>query len=901
LFLYIFVPNYNLYTILKANQQNNYILKKWHIIALAILILPLLPTACSTKKNTRTTRAYHNLTSRYNVYFNGNESLKSGQLKLKKTYKEDYSKILPIFRYEDKEVANFVASEMDRTIKKCAKTIKVHSITVKPKTNKKKLTREEQAFMAKAEYCKWIDNAYLLMGKAHFYKRELETAKQTFLLVINKYKSEDSKYQAMLWLAKTYVELREFKNAENVLIDLRKVKKYDREYKLQMDLLNASMFMKQKKYTKAANKLKLATENEKKKKEKTRHLFILAQIYQFNEKYKLAEEHYKIVIKRNPNYDMTFMAKINLAEIFEKSGGDAKELKKQLKKMANDDKNIDYLDQIYYALGKIELNEKNDEKAIEYFTLSAQASSSNKTQKVKTYLALADYYYSKSNYKLAEPYYDSTSTSIESSFPDYERLYPQISSRKELTHNLNVVVTEDSLQFMAKMPENDRNRIVDGIIQKIVKEERAQLELANTNKGFDPFEDINPTRNTNPVQGGKYYFYNPSTISLGMTEFKKRWGDRRLSDNWRRSNKQIVSEENEVPDENKENNEESDSVKNEETKVTNVKSREYYLQNLPMTEEKLAASNKKIEDALFNAGKIYYKEMNEVEKALKEFDKLLNRFPDSEYRLEVLYMIYTIHSKDLNYTKAETYKSMIISEFPESVYAKILKDPAFVAKLIEDEKKAEKVYQQAYDKFKSKNYNQAIDIAKQGSNEFKDNELAPNFVYLTAVSYGEMGNKTALKNNLELLVLNYPEAEVSKTAKATLEAMETKKYEKELYTFNAEMTHFYILVFPHGKTDLNKLKFKYKALNLEHYTQEDLQVEVEPLDPARDILVVKQFKNAEKAKEYFQLTIINAVLNDIRNLVPSHFVISTDNFETFLKNKDEGKYLKFFNENYLVN
>ncbi len=881
--------------------KNNFYFKNCLSFVLAILLLSLLPLACSTKKNTRSTRAYHNLTAHYNVYFNGNESLKSGRLKLKKTYQEDYSRILPVFRYEDEAVASLVASEMDRTIKKCAKTIKVHSITTKPKVDKKSLSREEQAFMSQAEYCKWIDNAYLLMGKAHFYKREFETALQTFLLVINKYKSDDSKYEAMLWLAKTYSEIGEFKNADNVLIDLRKVKRYDREYALQMGLLNASMLMKQKNYTEAANQLRKAIENERNKKEKKRELFILAQIYQFNEKYNLAEEYYRLVIKRNPNYDMTFMAKIHLAEIFEKSGGNAKDLKKQLKKMANDDKNIDYLDQIYYALGKIELNEKNSEKAIEYFTLSAQASSSNKTQKVKTYLALADYYYGGNNYQLAEAYYDSTSSSIDSKFPDYDRLYPQIKTRQALTHNLNIITVEDSLQFVARMPEKDRNKIIDGIIQKIVKEEDRQRQLENNaNTGLDPFQDIDPQRTTNPMQGGKYYFYNPSTVSLGMTEFKKRWGDRRLADNWRRSNKQIVAEENAELTENTENNE-NDSLNTEEAKVTNIKSREYYLQDLPLTDKKLAASNKKIEEAHFKAGTIYYKELNESEKAITQLEKLLNEFPDSEYRLEALYLLYTIHAKDLNYTKAENYKSMIISEFPESVYAKTLKDPAYVAKLIEDEKQAEKVYEEAYKNYKNKNYQETINIAKQGVNDYANNGLAPNFIYLTAVSYGEIGNKTELKNNLELLVLKYPDAEVSETARETLKAMDAKKYEADLYTLESETPHYYVLIFPHGKTDLNKLQFKYKSLNLEHYTQEDLQVEVVSLDTARDMLVVRSFKNAEKAKEYYQLIIINAVLNDIRHLVPNHFVISAGNYGNFLKNKDESKYVKFFNENYLLN
>ena len=881
-------------TILKDKYLNG-------LLPIAIIIILLTVSACSTKKNTGTTRAYHNLTARYNVYFNGNESLKSGNLKLKKTYQEDYSRIIPVFRYEDEAVASLVASEMDRTIKKCAKTIKSHSITVKPKTKKKDISAKEQKFLTQTEYCKWIDNAYLLMGKAHFYKREFETARQTFLLVINKYKSEDTKYDAMLWLAKTYAEVEEYKNAENVLIDLRKTKKYDRKYLLQMELIHASMLLKQKDYNGAALKLNSAIENEKNKKEKTRQLFILAQIYQFNSKFSLAEEYYKQVIKRNPNYEMTFMAKINLAEIFEKSGGNARELKKQLKKMAKDDKNIDYLDQIYYALGKIELNEKHEEKAIEYFILSSQASSSNKTQKVKTFLALAEYYYKKEDFKLAEAYYDSTANSIESTFPDYERLYPQIKSRNELTQNLNIIVTEDSLQFMARMPEKDRNRVIDGIIQKIQEEEQRQKEASKSNNGgFDPIFDDNRNTNTNPVQGGKHYFYNPSTISLGMTEFKKRWGDRKLADHWRRSNKQVSAiEENEIT-ENAENKG-VDSTHTGVKKVTDIKKREFYLQNLPLTEEKLAASNKNIENAYFKSADIYYKQMNENEKAIIQFEKLMSKFPKSEYRLEILYNLYKIHDKNMNYAKSGSYKEMIISEFPESVYAKLLNDPAYAEKLMKSQKIAEETYQKAYETYKNKDYQQTIFIASNGLKEFPEHDLAPQFIYLTALAYGGMGNKTELKNNLELVILKFPEANVADNAKATLDVMNAKKYEENLYSANKEITHFYVLIFPKGKTDVNKLKFKYISLNVEHYTQEDLQVSIQSLDPQRDMIVVQSFKNAEEANEYFQLVIINAVLKEIRHLVPSHFVISEDNYQNFLKNKDEAKYLKFFNENYLLN
>lgn len=854
----------------------------------AILFIVII-NSCSTSKNTKTTRAYHNLTSHYNVYFNGNESLKEGLRKVEKNYIEDYSKLLPVFRYEDKAIASMVASEMDRTIKKCAKTIKTHSITTKPEVKSKDISREEQAYLAKPEYCSWIDDAYLLMAKAHFFKREFETAKQTFLLVINKYKEPDTKDEALLWLAKTYAEENDFKNAEIVLVDLRKTRKYDKEYVLQMNLLQASMFLKQKDYTNASNKLKKAIEVEKDKKEKTRHMFILGQIYLLNFKYKLAENYFNLVIKKKPSYEMSFMAQIYLAEIFEKKGGDTKELKKRLKKMAADDKNIDFLDQIYYALGKIELSEQNKEKAIEYFRLSSQAKSSNPSQKVKTYLALADFYYDSNHFLSAEPYYDSTENSMESSYPDYERIFPIVKNRNDLTGELNTVTKEDSLQFLAKMPEKDRNKIIDKKIAEIVKleQEKKQAEQLNT---FNPaFDNISRTR-TNPMQGGKFYFYNPSTVSLGQTEFKKKWGDRKLADNWRRKNKQVMLEESAL----EENTADTDSAGTDSERVTDIKSREYYLQDIPLTEELLEASNKNIEKAIFNSGNIYYRRMNEPEKAVKQFELLLRRFPETKYRIETLYLLYQINNQQSNYSAADKYKKQIIKEYPESNYAKVLQDPNYAKKLDEQSKQLESLYEKAYLKYKNKEYAQVIESSNSTLKQYPGNQLEPQFIYLTAMAYGSMGNKQEMKNNLELLVLQFPEEEVALAAKETLAAMDTKKYEEELYKDTKDSPHFYALIIPKGKTDLNKLKFKFISLNAEHFTQEDLDISIQELDEAREMITIKSFNGLNKAMEYYQLVILNSVLSDVKKFVPTHFVISDINFETFVKNKDEAKYLKFF-------
>jgi len=855
--------------------------------------------SCSTSKNTSTTRAYHNLTAHYNVYFNASESLKAGNRKLKKS-EEDYSRMLPVFKYEDPNSVNLVSSDMDLAITKCAKTIKSHSITAKPKMKTKGLTEKDRDFLTKADYCKWIDDAYLIMGKAHFYKKDYETALQTFLLNINKYAKEDSKTEAMLWLARTYVETKEYKNAEALLIDLRKEKRWDQNFQREIDMVYASMYSKQKDYNAEAERLSNVINYKQHKKEKPRLQFILAQIYQNNSQYSLAIENYKKVIRKNPNYDISFKSKINLAEIYEKTGANSSELKTQFLKMLKDEKNIDYQDQLYYALAKIEQNQKNIDKAIEYYKLSASSKSSNKTQKVKTFLALADFYFEKENYTLAKAYYDSTALTIEPTYPDYEIVKPQLEKRKSLSENLNIIFIQDSLQLMARLPENERNQRIDAIIQSIREKENKANE-ANKNQQYDPFQmdDINQNRNTDAGSGTNYYFYNINSVSNGQKDFRKRWGDRRLEDNWRRSNKQIVADltENQDSTENVSNNGDAGTEK----KITDNKTRDYYLQNIPLNEEKLEASNKKIEKALLNSADIFDKDFNQKQKAIWQYENLLNRFPKTENREDVLQKTQKLYADAQNFQMSDRYKQMIISEFPNSMYAKMLTDPAYVQKVKKENEEIEKLYQTAYERYNKKEFIESLGYCEHSLKTYPDNYLSSKLIFLKALSYGETGNKAMMKENLELLVQKYPDDEVTVRAKAMIDIMDGRKFEEKLYVSSKDSAHYYVLIYPKDKIDINKLRFKFVSFNAKYFTQSDFKISVQSLDSSRDLLIVQSFKNYVPALSYYQKIVSDNLLQEYSTFSLKHFIISTNNFRVYLKSMDNTKYLQFFENEYIQN
>jgi len=848
--------------------------------------------ACSNEKNTLITRTFHNLTAKYNLYFNANESLKAGIKKAKKNYKEDYSGILPVFIYDKKEVAALLTSEMDRSIKKCAKSIKIHSLEVKPKKKKSEnaMNKKELEFYNKSEYCKWIDDTYLLMGIAHFYKMEYQTAELTFQLVIKKYKSENSRYDALFWLAKNDVQTKNYERAVKNLKILKKLKDRPERLNHEMDLLYAHLYMKQKKYKLAIPKLIAAIENEKNKNDKARFIYIISQIYKQEGKFNRAAKNLRKVIKLNSNYDMTFSAKIRLAEIYEKTNSKGKNLKNELLKMAKDEKNVDYLDQIYYALGKIELDEENTAKAIEYFSKSANSQSSSKTQKVKTYSVLAEYYYSKENYINAEAYLDSTLTAMDDSYPNYNDINKKYKAFRNISQNKNIIYMQDSLIALSKMPEKERNKIINNQIRKVIQKEKEKEKREKEQTEFyDPrFSNNN---NSNTVKGGKWYFYNATSLSYGQTEFKKKWGDRKLEDNWRRSNKTISVDITET------NDTSSQSKNNKEPKFNNKK-KEYYIKDIPLTKEALAISHTNIENAYFKNGEIYYRKLSENKNAIKSFNNLLNNYHKTNHRLETLNYLYRINNEIGNNSEAEKYKNQIIKEYPNSIYAKIISDPNFLENQNKKIIKANDLYKQAYTLYKNQNYMQTIDICNKSLENNSSIELDANFLFLKAMSYGELGIKKKLKENLYAIIEKFPDKDITKDAKNILAVIESGTLVMDIYNNELDSVHYYVLIIPKGKTDINKIIFNVLEFNVDNYTQYELNIDTISDIVNKDIILVKSFKNATLAKSYFNLLKSKKINKQLSILPHNQFIISKNNYKILLKDKSIDKYLKFYNKTY---
>ena len=591
------------------------------------------------------------------------DNLRQGKKEFEASLKDNYALVLPVYNYGDKAGAGKMGQYSETAIKKATKTIQKHSMVFNNK-----------------EYNKWIDDSYLLMGKAYFYKQDYPMARRTFEFVIKTYNKNDIKYEAMLWQAQSNIQSGDFNRAEPVLDMLQgKIKQgqVPDKYEKDLDLIYANFFILQKNYPPAADYINRALEQKLTRTMKTRCLFILAQINQRNGDLIRASTLYKQVIKRGPSFEMEFNAKINLAQCYESNGGNREYIVNKLKKMLKDDKNKDYLDQIYYALGMISLKDADTTDATKFLKSSVSSSKSNNYQKSISSLQLADIYFARKYYTDAQSYYDSTMQFLPKDFPNYKDIQQKTVTLSELVLNLKTIQLEDSLQNLSKMPESERIKIADRIITELMAEEKKKSQEAFDRQQNLAMFGLNKTPVTIGQSGGSWYFYNPSTLANGYGTFIKKWGRRKPEDNWFLTNKVSMTAMTEEATD-------TSAMPGDTTgskgiaKSTNPKDRKFYLQDIPTTPEQITKSTDKIIKAYYNLGFIYIEGLNDYPKSIESFETLMERFPDNKYGTATCYELCQLYKDLENLPKSDFYRNLILTKYPETDFAKLLSQPGLL-------------------------------------------------------------------------------------------------------------------------------------------------------------------------------------------------------------------------------
>ncbi|NTW32912.1 MAG: tetratricopeptide repeat protein [Bacteroidetes bacterium] len=850
--------------------------------------------SCSTKKNTFTRRFYHNMTARYNGYFNGNESFKEGLAELEKLHVDDYAKILSIYKLGTAENAASLNTYFDKAYTKASTVIQKHSI-----------------FIKKKEHVRWVPEAYLLIGKAYYYKQEYKLAADAFEYIIKQYDNYPIKYDAMLWLCRTYNQQKKYTKTEALLevlqnkIDRNKVGKSALK---EFPLVYSDFHLKQQNYDPAIEYLLSGINKNRKKQIRLRLRFILAQIYQHNGNFAYATALYDKVIKMNPPYEMAFNAKINKAMCYDVASGNSKNIKKLLNRMAKDSKNVDYLDQIYYALAEICMKESDTTCAISNYKLSSEKSILNKNQKATSLLKLANLYFSMPEYELAEAYYDSTMLVLPKDYPNYNKISALTKVLKNLVTNLRIVQLQDSLQQLSKLTDAERNKIVDAIITKVIKEEQ-QKKLDDYQKQQNIYNAATASALTTTT--ASWYFYNPTAINFGKAEFVKKWGSRKLEDLWWLAKKQA-----EESFENVENSNDSistDSVKTKTISTFNLKDRNYYIKNIPFSKEDIKKSNGKIIEALYNIGLVYQNDLSDLPKAIEYYEEIIKRFPaDSDYVIKSYYQLYLAYDDMDNASKRNYYKELICSKYPSGDYCNIIKDPNYKKISDQNVSLANKLYKETFNAYKENKWDSVIVKSKRATELFdSDTLLMPKFNYLKAVSYGKLKDSLNFVNTLKYIITKYPTNALMQKAQDLLDfytgkiktttKVNGKTSAKKEYKFDENSVHLYAIVVKVSKDfKISDLKNSISNFNTKNYNSNKLSVSNIFLNDTLQIVTVNNFENKEKAMLYYKnIKSDKDVFIKIKVSDYTQFVISVDNYPDMYKNKDVENYKIFFAKNYL--
>lgn len=884
-----------------------------------------LIVACSTEKNTPITRTYHNVTSIYNILFNGKESFREGMEKYDKAYNDDYSRILPVFTYGEENLAGSIQPQMDRTIEKCSKVISLHSITVKPDAKKSVMSEKEKAFYQQSEYNKYVDDSYLLMGKAQFYSNKYLEAERTFRYVMNEYNYEETSYMARIWLARTYIERNDFSEAEENLKRLQEDNEFPEDFYDELYSSLAHFYLTQRNLEQAETNLKKALESTRGKDRKLRYTFILAQLNEELEDVEEARDFYEKVVKMNPPYEMAFNAKVRKATMYK--GLSSADMIKELEKMLRDDKNIEYQDQIYYALAEIEMQKGNKNKALEYYTKSVQANVKNKNQKGLSYLAMADIYFERNDYEPAQAYYDSSVNALEQNYPGYTKLYMKTQYLTRLVDNINVVELQDSLQWIASMTEKERTQFIQKIIKDVVEAERLEREKARQEASSGVFAPSGRRFNANTGEDGKWYFYSPTAKSYGEPEFKRRWGERTLEDNWRRKNKKMASSllsGTQNPSEEEDADEESSGLTNKDP--------EFYLQNVPLTDSMMQVSHEKIQKGLFGQAQVYFNDLSDTPKSIDALKDLIDRYPSGDYKVPAYYFLYQIYQDDADYQQAERYKNLIVDNHPESKYAKVLTDPNFIKNIQKEEEEQLAYYNDLLDAYNQGNYQTVLDMTATGMQKYEETDILPKLTYLQALATGGYYGTAEMRAALKEVIKEFPEDEVANAAQKQLEFLDEnelqqltagtgetapRKPQKDerdersakpdeertessvSYSYEPEDEHYFVLVVSKG-ADINQLRFNVINFNLDYYLQKDYSTDLKTLNKYLETIVVKKFSNKEEGMNYFNTFKAREerVMGEYMNQSHQFFIISLDNYIALFNAKSLSSYILFYEQNY---
>ena len=666
-----------------------------------------------------------NLTARYNILYNGRELLKESERNMQLAYQDNYDVLISAYKEPNEMLSQPELKKLDDAILK------------------------GNAIINDKSQSKYVDDAYLLIAKANFLKSNFYNASEFFTYIYESYpKQAELKQAALAYKARSLLNSERFTEAKAALDTA--FKHIESESKSVADLyaIRAQMAIYAKQDEEAAGWLEKAITHSKKGPDKIRWTFLLAQLQQLMGKTGPALENYGRVIKSNAPFDMAFNATLSRLSIRDEQSGLTADKPRQLLTLLKDDNNLDFADQVYFEIAKFYTEKGDLEKAVENYNTSIRRSTINENQKGLSYLALADIYFKQADYVKSKAYYDSTLTSLSPQYRDYDLINKKANSLELLANRLSVIAQEDTLQMLAGLPEAERKERIGILVRR--QAEKVLVPDANSSFSQMPLGNRQPAFQNSGSE--KFYFNNPIALSQGLSDFKRIWGNRKLEDNWRRSQRSsadLAGNSLNSPGFGIPANPDAGPVTTQDLGATLTES-------IPTSPALLMESNQRILSAYYDIGNYYREVLNDEPEAIKTYETMLARYPDNNLKLPLYYNLYRLYATRDPQKSAE-YKNILLTQFPNSPFAKIIKNPNYTRQSDEQEVALHQFYNKVYESYIDKNYSEVLHLTGEARQSFAENKLAPQLAYLDALALGHTQKLSVLDSAFRQIITNFPE------------------------------------------------------------------------------------------------------------------------------------------------
>jgi tetratricopeptide (TPR) repeat protein len=895
-----------------------------HDLTSVILLLTssiLLLSACSTKNNTAKSRFWQSFTARYNTYYNGSQAFTEGNIEKENGNKDNCTELIPLYPVANKQSRELGKGNYERAIEKAEKTIKLHSIKKRPEWNKgRRKTEKDIEWLNRREYNPFLWHAWLLLGKSQFQQGQFEEAAATFSYMSRLYQTQPAiNGIARAWQAKSYTELDWLYDAEDIITKQRRDSIHYRAQK-DWDYTLANYNIRAGHYEEALPYLRKVIKHEKRRKQKAREWFLMGQIQTLLNQKQEAYQSYKHVIRLNPPYELEFNARIAQTEVMPAT--DFKGKISKLRRMARSDNNKDYLDQVYYAIGNVYLTQRDTLHAIEAYEEGCKKATRSGIEKGVLLLKLGNVYWDKEKYADAQRCYGEAIGLLDKDRKDYKQLDERSKVLDELVPHTSAVELQDSLQRLALMSEERRNKIIDKVIADLIKKEKEEQrakEEEEAEKTLQQQEARNGAMNNRPgransqqptapsQQSGQWYFYNPQAVSQGKQTFQRQWGKRENKDHWQRVNQTVVNllpestestdsiETSEMPEmadsqgatapsdsiAGKEGEEPADSAANDPHK------REYYLAQIPFTDEQKAESDNLIKDGLFHSGIIFKDKLDNLRLSEKALTRLTSQYADYEKNDEAWYHLFLLYSRLGRTTEANHCLAMLQSDFPSSDWTTLLSDPYFAENQRFGVHIEDSIYAATYEAFKANRHAEVKANAEISEKRFPLGQHRPKFLFIEGLSLLNDGQSKDCIERMKQVVEQYPQSEVSEMAGMIIRGVQEGKTlhggkfdiddvwsrrtvdmaadstRNDTLTIERNANYVFMLVYQPDSVNHNQLLYEMAKYNFSNFLVRNFDIDVEQDALGLVRMMISGFLNYDEARQYARQLYGNKAMADM--------------------------------------